>query len=132
VLALRKDGTVYAWGSSGTSSRKIPKSLGVATGPVRIAGLENIVQVAAARDHNLVLTRDGGRVRLGRKTRVPSLASRQPSIEAPGLFKVRGPWTHGFNRGERIQGSGPIRRCARTMARMVVGWAINRRPWGTA
>jgi alpha-tubulin suppressor-like RCC1 family protein len=59
VLALRKDGTVYAWGSSGTIIAEDPKKPGVATGPVRIAGLENIVQVAAARDHNLVLTRDG-------------------------------------------------------------------------
>ena len=59
ALALRKDGTVYAWGSSGTIIAEDPAKPGVATGPVRIAGLENIVQVAAARDHNLVLTRDG-------------------------------------------------------------------------
>jgi alpha-tubulin suppressor-like RCC1 family protein len=59
ALALRKDGTVYAWGSSGTIIAEDPAKPGVATGPVRIAGLENIVQVAAARDHNLALTRDG-------------------------------------------------------------------------
>jgi alpha-tubulin suppressor-like RCC1 family protein len=59
ALALRKDGTVYAWGASGAIIAEDPAKPGVATGPVRIAGLENIVQVAAARDHNLVLTRDG-------------------------------------------------------------------------
>jgi alpha-tubulin suppressor-like RCC1 family protein len=59
VLALRKDGTVYAWGSSGTIIAEDPAKPGVATGPIRIEGLENIVQLAAARDHNLVLTRDG-------------------------------------------------------------------------
>ena len=59
ALALRKDGTVYAWGSSGAVIAEDPAKPGVATGPVRIAGLENVVQLAAARDHNLALTRDG-------------------------------------------------------------------------
>jgi alpha-tubulin suppressor-like RCC1 family protein len=59
ALALRKDGTVYAWGSRGTIIAEEIAKPGVATGPFKIAGLENIVQVAAARDHNLVLTRDG-------------------------------------------------------------------------
>ena len=59
ALALRKDGTVYGWGSSGTILAEDPVKPGVATGPARIAGLENIVQLSAARDHNLVLTREG-------------------------------------------------------------------------
>lgn len=59
ALALRKDGTVYAWGSGGAVIADDSKKPGVATGPIRIEGLENIVQVAAARDHSLALSRDG-------------------------------------------------------------------------
>ena len=59
ALALRKDGTVYAWGSSGAVLAEAPGRPGVATGPIQIAGLPNIVQITAARDHNLALSRDG-------------------------------------------------------------------------
>lgn len=59
VLALRRDGTVYGWGSRGGILAEEDPAPGVATGPLRIAGVENIAQIAAARDHNLVLTREG-------------------------------------------------------------------------
>lgn len=66
VVALRKDGTVWAWGrrddgALGGGDIKPAGSLrGLsALAPVAVPGLEGITQIAAGRTHNLALTRDG-------------------------------------------------------------------------
>ena len=66
ALALRKDGTVWAWGrrddgALGGGDAKPAGSLRVvsALAPVPVPGLEGIMQIAAGRTHNLALRRDG-------------------------------------------------------------------------
>jgi alpha-tubulin suppressor-like RCC1 family protein len=100
ALALRKDGTVYAWGGSGAIIAEDPAKPGVATGPVRIAGLENIAQVAAARDHNLVLTRDGDVYAWGENT------SAQLGLETTIYRSARPVKVQGLGRMVSIAASG--------------------------
>jgi len=66
AIALRKDGTVWAWGNRddgaiGDGDGKPTGSLRVlsATAPVAVRGLTGITQIAAGMTHNLALTRDG-------------------------------------------------------------------------
>ena len=66
AIALRKDGTVWAWGARengavGDGDAKPAGSLRVlsATAPVALKGLTGITQIAAGPTHNLALTRDG-------------------------------------------------------------------------
>ena len=66
AIALRKDGTVWAWGNRedgaiGDGDAKPAGSLRVlsATAPVAVRGLTGITQIAAGPTHNLALTRDG-------------------------------------------------------------------------
>ena len=66
AIALRKDGTVWAWGirddgAIGDGDAKPAGSLRVvsATAPVAVRGLTGITQIAAGPTHNLALTRDG-------------------------------------------------------------------------
>ena len=66
AVALRKDGTVWAWGTRddgalGGGDAMPAGSLNVvsATAPVRVPGLEGITQIAVAGTHSLALTRDG-------------------------------------------------------------------------
>jgi alpha-tubulin suppressor-like RCC1 family protein len=66
ALALRKDGTVWAWGTRddgalGGGDAKPAGNLRVvsALAPVVVPGLEGITQIAAGRSHNLALRRDG-------------------------------------------------------------------------
>src|ERR1035437_361335 len=66
VLALRKDGTVWAGGrrddgALGGGDAKPAGSLRVvsALAPVAVPGLAGITQIAAGRTHNLALRRDG-------------------------------------------------------------------------
>ncbi len=63
AVALRKDGTVWAWGTRDdgaigdgkpTTLRPVP-----ATGPTRVPGIEGVTQIAVARSHNLALKADG-------------------------------------------------------------------------
>ena len=57
-LALRQDGTVWAWGNNEfgqvgdgtTTSRRYP---------VNVAGLSDVIRIAAAFNHSLAVTRDG-------------------------------------------------------------------------
>jgi alpha-tubulin suppressor-like RCC1 family protein len=62
-LALRKDGTVWAWGNreDGAIGDGQPKTLRPlkAIGPTQVPGLQGITQIAAARRHNLALRSDG-------------------------------------------------------------------------
>src|SRR6187397_578577 len=66
AIALRKDGTVWAWGvrddgAVGDGDAKPAGSLRVlsATAPVAVRGLSGITQIAAGPHYNLALTRDG-------------------------------------------------------------------------
>jgi len=66
AIALRKDGTVWAWGNReygaiGDGDGKPGGSLRVlsATAPVAVRGLTGITQIAAGPNYNLALTRDG-------------------------------------------------------------------------
>jgi alpha-tubulin suppressor-like RCC1 family protein len=69
-LALKKDGTVVAWGSTGQSA--VP------------AGLYNVVAVAAGADRCLALKRDGTLVCWGRR-RVPAALSNLVAVAASGV-----------------------------------------------
>ncbi len=63
AVALRKDGTVWAWGrrDNGEIGDGKPEGLSAlrAIGPTRVPGLEGITQIAVARPHNLALRADG-------------------------------------------------------------------------
>ena len=66
ALALRRDGTVWAWGTReegalGDDSKPTGRVLRVtgALAPVKVPGLEGITQIAAGRTHSLALRRDG-------------------------------------------------------------------------
>jgi alpha-tubulin suppressor-like RCC1 family protein len=66
AVALRKDGTVWAWGTRddgalGGGDAKPAGSLRVvsALAPVAVPGLEGITQIAVGPRHNLALRRDG-------------------------------------------------------------------------
>ncbi len=68
ALALRKDGTVWAWGTrdngavgDGERGGRVLSALA----PVAVPGLEGITQIAAAHTHNLALRRDGHLVSWG-------------------------------------------------------------------
>jgi alpha-tubulin suppressor-like RCC1 family protein len=63
AVALRKDGTVWAWGSRDNASIGDGKPAGLrplnAVGPVAVRGLANITAIAVGRNHNLALGQDG-------------------------------------------------------------------------
>ena len=63
AVALRKDGTVWAWGTrdEGAIGDGQPKTLRpvMAIGPTQVKGLEGITQIAATGHHNLALRSDG-------------------------------------------------------------------------
>jgi alpha-tubulin suppressor-like RCC1 family protein len=63
AMALRKDGTVWAWGErdDGAIGDGKPTTLRAlsAIGPVKVPGLEDITQIAAGWTYNLALRRDG-------------------------------------------------------------------------
>lgn len=60
AVALRSDGTVWAWGrrSNGEIGDGAPGGL-PAIGPMRVPGLEGITQIAVDGSHNLALRSDG-------------------------------------------------------------------------
>jgi alpha-tubulin suppressor-like RCC1 family protein len=63
AVALRKDGTVWAWGTrdDGAIGDGQPKTLRpvMAIGPTQVKGLEGITRIAATGRHNLALRSDG-------------------------------------------------------------------------
>ncbi len=62
-LALRKDGTVWAWGTrdDGALGDGRPKTLRpvMAIGPTQVPGLQGITKISSGRRHNLALRSDG-------------------------------------------------------------------------
>jgi alpha-tubulin suppressor-like RCC1 family protein len=63
AVALRKDGTVWAWGTrdDGAIGDGQPKTLRpvMAIGPTQVTGLQGITRIAARGHHNLALRSDG-------------------------------------------------------------------------
>jgi RHS repeat-associated protein len=57
-LALRSDGTVWAWGENVYGPLGVP-SVTFADFPLRVAGLSNIVSIAAGADHSLAVQSNG-------------------------------------------------------------------------
>ncbi len=89
-LALRSDGTVLAWGANGNARLGVGSESGVATTPVTVLGLSDIVAVAAGEDHSLALRRDGavfawGSNALGQLGLGNSLVGAAQAVVIPGL-----------------------------------------------
>jgi alpha-tubulin suppressor-like RCC1 family protein len=63
AVALREDGSVYAWGQREHGEIGDGKPTGLravsAAGPVRVPGLEGIARIAVGPTHNLALRKDG-------------------------------------------------------------------------
>jgi alpha-tubulin suppressor-like RCC1 family protein len=57
-LALRSDGTVWAWGAGISGNLGVP-NVGFSTIPVQVPGLSNIIAVSAGINHGLALRSDG-------------------------------------------------------------------------
>ncbi len=113
-VAARPDGTVWGWGN-GQSGALGPNYLSVgASGPVQIAGLDNVVAVAAGARHALALKADGtvwawgdneyGQLGLGDTSGTAtcsdwrgSFACRPTPTQVPGLsgvVSVAAGWSH--------------------------------------
>ena len=58
-LALKADGTVWAWGENAQGQLGVPTSTAQSDLPVQVAGLKGIIAVAAGRNHSLALKHDG-------------------------------------------------------------------------
>ena len=58
-LALKADGTVWAWGENTQGQLGVPASTPRSDLAVKVAGLKGIVAVAAGRKHSLALKDDG-------------------------------------------------------------------------
>ena len=58
-LAIRSDGTVWAWGSNDYGECGIGSTSIRVMSPVQVLGLSNIVDVAAGSQHSLAVTADG-------------------------------------------------------------------------
>ncbi len=58
ALALKNDGTVWAWGNNG-SGQLGDGTISSKLTPVRVAGLSNVVAIAAGNSHSLALRNDG-------------------------------------------------------------------------
>ena len=59
TLALRSDGTVWAWGSNSSGQLGIGSTSSQQTSPVAVSTLSNITAVAAGSSHSLALTQTG-------------------------------------------------------------------------
>lgn len=74
-LALKRDGTVFGWGSdnegqaTGVRTNRAPKDPGMSRGLVTLSGqvLSNVVAIAAGHEYSLALKRDGTVVVWGNK-----------------------------------------------------------------
>ena len=58
-IALRSDGTVWAWGDGMQGQLGVPGRMGVAGTPLQINSLRNCIAVAAACNHSMALQGDG-------------------------------------------------------------------------
>lgn len=59
-LALKKDGTVWSWGSNDTAQLgRVTKGKDKDSIPAKIQGLENIIQISTSHKHSLALNKNG-------------------------------------------------------------------------
>ena len=58
-LALKSDGTVWAWGSDGSGQLGDSASASSSTTPVQVSGLTGITHIAAGNTHGLAVKNDG-------------------------------------------------------------------------
>lgn len=59
AMALRSDGVVFVWGANGFGRLGLGRDGGAEPTPVQVAGLSNIVAIAAGGAHSLALRADG-------------------------------------------------------------------------
>jgi alpha-tubulin suppressor-like RCC1 family protein len=59
TLALKADGTVWAWGSDGNGQLGDDATLANKTSPVQVTGVSNVMEVCAGGYHSLALTTSG-------------------------------------------------------------------------
>ncbi|HZI07241.1 MAG TPA: RCC1 repeat-containing protein, partial [Archangium sp.] len=59
VLALREDGTVWAWGDNSSGQRGQPSSFPLSSLPEQVPGLTDVVALAAGSQFSLALRADG-------------------------------------------------------------------------
>lgn len=91
-LALKADGTVWAWGDNGTGQLGDGTSGNLRTTPVQVSALNDVIAIAAGSDHSLALKADGtvwawgynGDGRLGDGT----TTDRITPVQVPGLTGV--------------------------------------------
>lgn len=117
-LALKSDGTVWAWGNNGNGELGVGAGVGAQSAPVRVSGevgasaLDGIVAIAAGGTFSLALKDDGGVLawgsnesgQLGNGSTTESLTPSRVS----GLTDVVA-IACGFNFGLAVKGDGTVR-----------------------
>ena len=58
-LALKSDGTVWAWGNNWYGQLGVGSTTSTSTTPVQVQGLSSVVAIAAGGYHNVVVKSDG-------------------------------------------------------------------------
>jgi len=94
-LALREDGTVWAWGSNASGQLGRPESYGANPTPEQVAGLTGVVALSAGESHVLALREDGtvwswGSNFFGELGRTTGFISDFTPAPVPGLERVAG------------------------------------------
>jgi len=97
TLALKSDGTVWAWGSNGSGESATTPPYPRVT-PTMVSGLTNVIAVAAGNAHSLVLRNDGtvwawgqnssGELGLGSSDSGPHTTP----VQVPGLAGITSIW----------------------------------------
>jgi uncharacterized repeat protein (TIGR01451 family) len=130
ALALKSDGTVWAWGANGDGECGPVGSLST-QGPVQVSSLSNIIAVSAGYAHSMALRNDGtvwtfGSNNLGQLGIGSSDVSGHPNpVQVPGLANVTAisagneycvalrndgtVWTWGMNQNGQLGDSGTSR-----------------------
>ena len=121
ALALRSDGTVWAWGENAYGPLGVP-SVGLAEFPLRVAGLSNIVSMAAGADHSLAV-QSNGRYGPGERT-IPASLEPAISLGAPCRFKWWASPTPWRSLAEAMRDIGS-HSLALLSNGMVMGWGYN-------
>lgn len=59
VLALKKDGTVWAWGRNSSGQLGNGTTASSVRTPVQVKGLDNVVAIMAGKSHSMAIKADG-------------------------------------------------------------------------